>query len=456
MSKVFILLIIALACPLTGTAQGGSGGAVYKLLFSPSISSQAGEPTTIVEAAPGFFDFMALGNSNVNGSSIWSITRHGTMNEVFPPSQSQPFQLLSFVQGSNAALFGDALPQAPYSYYLSMSPQGKDVHQFMVPKYGDSTYLVQAADGFYDIMGYPYTTKQGTEVTWIFSHVTYGGVLKSLFNMKGTGRMPLLGSNIVYGPDGNIYGLQTVNQPATDPSWVFRLTPEGQYSTIATIQPPFYANGANPIVFGADGNIYGTIDSGGANGKGALWRATLAGSMEIIASFPATGMVQPESLMAAGDGNLYGTTQSNYVFRYDLGTQQLEPVHHFPEAAGYPQCPCQLIHGSDGAFYGITGVGGNYPGIGAVFSLDIGIGRPKPVVQQVLPLSGAVGTQVTLWGGWLLGPTSVTFNGVPATSVTATSFQSVLVDVPAGATTGTITITTPGGTFTTPQDFVVN
>jgi hypothetical protein len=91
-----------------------------------------------------------------------------------------------------------------------------------------------------------------------------------------------------------------------------------------------------------------------------------------------------------------------------------------------------------------------------VFSLDIGIGKPKPVVQQVLPLSGAVGTQVTLFGGWLLGPTSVTFNGVPATSVTATSSQSVLVDVPEGATTGPITITTPGGTFTTSQDFVVN
>ena len=211
------------------------------------------------------------------------------------------------------------------------------------------------------------------------------------------------GTNLVYGTDGNIYGFASAGDPTKYPTWLFRLTPAGQYSQIATTQPPFEATGDNAVVQGPDGNFYCVTGSGGANNKGALWRATLSGSFEIVASFPATGMIDPESLMAAGDGNLYGTTQSNYVFRYNLSTQQLETIYHFTHAAGQPQCLCQLIHGSDGLLYGVTSVGGNYPGAGAIFSLDIGIGKPKPVVQQVLPSAGSVGTKVLLFGGWLLG-----------------------------------------------------
>jgi hypothetical protein len=109
----------------------------------------------------------------------------------------------------------------------------------------------------------------------------------------------------------------------------------------------------------------------------------------------------------------------------------------------------------DGKHYGVTPVGGNYPGIGAVFSLEIGLPKPEPVVSGLYPASGPVGNKVTLWGNYLLGATSVTFNGVWASSVAVTSVRSVVATVPAGATTGPVSVTTANGTFTTSQNFTV-
>jgi hypothetical protein len=49
----------------------------------------------------------------------------------------------------------------------------------------------------------------------------------------------------------------------------------------------------------------------------------------------------------------------------------------------------------------------------------------------------------------------VQFNGTPATAVANSGSNYVWAIVPAGATTGPITITTPGGTVTTTASFTV-
>jgi hypothetical protein len=60
-----------------------------------------------------------------------------------------------------------------------------------------------------------------------------------------------------------------------------------------------------------------------------------------------------------------------------------------------------------------------------------------------------------LWGRNLLGATGVSFNGAPASSFTVASTQGIWADVPAGASTGPITVTTPNGSYTTSQVFTV-
>ena len=68
-----------------------------------------------------------------------------------------------------------------------------------------------------------------------------------------------------------------------------------------------------------------------------------------------------------------------------------------------------------------------------------------PTITSFTPVSGPVGTKVTITGTNLTGATAISFNGIVATTVTLTSATSVSATVPAGATTGTISITTPGG-----------
>jgi hypothetical protein len=159
--------------------------------------------------------------------------------------------------------------------------------------------------------------------------------------------------------------------------------------------------------------------------------------------------------MQAADGKIYGTTNLNQIFRYDPATRALTDVYQLASDGSQGKCGCVLVEGTDGKLYGLAPYGGNYPGIGAVFSLNIGLPKPQPVVSDFYPASGPVGQKVTLWGNYLLGATSVTFNGAPSHSLSTNLTQSIKVTVPSGATSGPVMIATANGSFTTSASFIV-
>jgi type IV pilus biogenesis protein CpaD/CtpE len=100
------------------------------------------------------------------------------------------------------------------------------------------------------------------------------------------------------------------------------------------------------------------------------------------------------------------------------------------------------VQATNGNFYGTASQGGAYYNNGTLFSLSVGLG---PFVET-LPASGAVGATVIILGNNLTGSTAVSFNGT-ASAFTVASSTEITTTVPAGATTGTLKVTTPSGTL---------
>jgi Zn-dependent metalloprotease len=84
----------------------------------------------------------------------------------------------------------------------------------------------------------------------------------------------------------------------------------------------------------------------------------------------------------------------------------------------------------------------------------VGLGEAAPTLTSFAQRSGPVGSQVTLTGTNFLTAYSVAFNG-QAASFVVNSATSITAVVPAGATDGPLTVTTPSGTATSADNFTV-
>jgi len=208
------------------------------------------------------------------------------------------------------------------------------------------------------------------------------------------------------------------------------------------------------LVRGTNGSFYGTTSEGGHNDNGTVFRITTAGELTTIYTFCPQdqcpdGANPRAALIQATDGSLYGTTwgggSKNHgtAFRIDL-SGALRTLYRFcslPNCVDGSQIVAGLVQDTDGNLYGTASNGGKYGG-GTVFSLSVGLG---PFVET-RPTLGMAGKHVEILGTDLTGTTSLTFNGTPATfSVVSPSL--IKTTVPAGATSGTVQVVTPGGTL---------
>ncbi|MEO8267543.1 MAG: IPT/TIG domain-containing protein [Ilumatobacteraceae bacterium] len=78
-----------------------------------------------------------------------------------------------------------------------------------------------------------------------------------------------------------------------------------------------------------------------------------------------------------------------------------------------------------------------------------------PTVTGFTPVSASVGASVTISGSGFLGTSAVSFNGTPAT-FTVLNDTTIQATVPTGATTGTVSVTTPNGTSSGGPAFTVD
>jgi len=103
--------------------------------------------------------------------------------------------------------------------------------------------------------------------------------------------------------------------------------------------------------------------------------------------------------------------------------------------------------------------GGNYPyegDTGKTGTVIVDIAPPQ--VGDFTPFGGIGGTEVTISGLYLNTEPSavVKFNGISSTGFTVVSSTEIRAEVPSGATTGKISVETPGGAGISSSDFYVN
>ena len=307
---------------------------------------------------------------------------------------------------------------------------------------------IQAADGnFYgttaqDSTVYKYSLSEGYSVIYQFDQTHGQEVIASL----------------IQGTDGRLYGVAD-GGGASDCGTIFKLTTSG--TPLWYYSFPCGAGGAAPIaplVQSTDGSFYGTTQEQSGNGRnyGTLFKLSENGRVSTLYRFQGgDDGVEPLGLMQATDGNLYGVTQvggsSGLGVFFTITTSGAYTIlqSFTRETGAYPSAA--PLQDTNGMLYGTTQSDGTH-NAGTAYSIDLGLG---PFIALVGYISQPSRT-VQILGQSLTGTTSVTFNGVPATSFDIVSETYMTAVIPAGATTGPVVVTTPTATLTSNKNLVIS
>jgi uncharacterized repeat protein (TIGR03803 family) len=417
-------------------------------------------------------------------------------------SAAQP-QFVTPSQGRDGKLYGTTFGAAgSYGSVFQLATAGA----LAFPHVFDSTNGSQPSGG----------VTLGTDGN-LYGVATHGGAANDgvLYRLSATGAYTVLhefggGSDgadpvnaPVQGSDGGLYGI-TTGSP-TPSATLYKYTASGSFETIYTFNESSFEYPTS-LIEAENGNLYGTTNNGGVNFCGTIFEITKSGSLVWSYTFPCgAGGAAPMQILQASDGNFYGPTYQgggflNFGTIFKL-TQEgaVSIIYTFPSELQYAAGPVGLVQATDGNLYGVTAAGGgrffdgtlfkltlsgaftplfdfngengNGPlapptqktdgtiygtteaggkfNSGEVYGLNVGLG---PFVTFVQP-TGKAGTSAQILGQGLTGTTSVTFNGIPATSFKVASDTFLTAVVPSGATTGKVVVTTPGGALTSNVNF---
>jgi uncharacterized repeat protein (TIGR03803 family) len=348
--------------------------------------------------------------------------------------------------------------------------------------------LVQGSDGNL----YGETVSGGSAGDGVIYKISPGGDFAVLHNFTGApdgaqGDFPLIQAS-----DGNFYGVTLAG--GSFYGIVFKLTPGGNYTVIHTFSDG-PGDGAAPsagLMQATDGNIYGVTSGGGTSGDGTIFSITTGGAYSVIYNFsPATGYNPSSPLRQSTSGKLYGETYiggnlsicggfgCGTFYSFDLGLSPFVRLMTTSDAElskveilgqGFSKTTSEVKFGgvlaTTIAVTGTTFITATVPAGAQTGPVTVTTGTTTltstqtfsvlPALTSFTPASGPVGTAVTIVGSALLHTKGVTFDGVAATKFTVNSDTQVTADVPTGAKTGKIAITTTTGSAVSKASFKVN
>ncbi len=168
----------------------------------------------------------------------------------------------------------------------------------------------------------------------------FNGVVSTPNSIKGSGPR----GGLVFGNDGQLYGTTELggsNANATNGNGViYKITTDGSSFT-SLLDFGGASDGSRPtagLLRASDGNFYGTASNGGVDALGAIFQLTPGGVLSTYAFRTATqkdtGAKPTDSLIDGGDGFLYGTTSEGGLS--NCGTI-------FKMQLGAPSTPIRII-----------------------------------------------------------------------------------------------------------------
>ena len=250
---------------------------------------------------------------------------------------------------------------------------------------------------------------------------------------------------------GNVYIADTGNHR------IRKVDTSGIITTIAGTGEPGYAGDgglsveaqlASPFALTVDssGNLY-FVDLGNYRIRVLTQASPLSPPTELTATLVSyngvdlawqdnsegeTGFRVERRVDGSDDWNEMGRTEANTTLFSDAGLEPTTTYHYRVQAF-------DIIQSS--AFSNQV----------RVRTLDV----QPPILTRFNPTRGPVGTQVTLTGTHLFEASAVGFNGVDASRFEVISGTTIEAAVPPEATTGPISVITPGGTVVSADPFTV-
>ncbi|MGH9498384.1 MAG: choice-of-anchor tandem repeat GloVer-containing protein [Terriglobales bacterium] len=419
--------------------------------------------------------------SEGEGGTIFRLGTDGTLSIVYtfcslPNCADGTLPYSGLIVGTDGNLYGVASGSGAYHagtvFRLTLAGSLTTLYNFCPQGYpcidgsGPLGALVEGTDGSF----YGTTGSGGAYAHGSVFRITSAGALTTLHSFCAQGNPCPDGFSpeaaLTEGNDGKFYGSTFGGGGNADAGTLFKITRSGVFTTLWNFSQDFAGSGpAASLVQLGDGKFYGTT-TGRPNNFGTIFSVTKDGRLVVLYTFCPQGGCPfgggPSAPLALGtDGKLYGTTVGGGSMT--CGSAGCGTI--FQAAKGkfktlYDFCPQNgcldgmhpiggLTQGTNGVFYGTTPSGGIYGG-GTAFSLDMGLG---PFVTFARG-AGRVGQTGPILGQGFTGTTSVLLNGTPA-SFTVVSDTLIKAMVPAGATTGYVTVTTPSGTLTSNVPFHV-
>ncbi len=220
-------------------------------------------------------------------------------------------------------------------------------------------------------------------------------------------------------------------------------------------------NPLGPVVMDASGNLFGATNSGGAHSGGTLFEiASGTSGITVLASFEfgggsTTGWDVEGGLALDADGDLFGSANAGgangkgTVFELAAGSGVITPLAQMPGVFNHPQ---GLILDAIGDLFGEATAGGNIPGqnSGYVFEVAKGSNAVDVLASFDLPAgSGSGGALLMDTAGDLFGTTS---------GDTVSSFPGIVFELPHGASAFTTVAQFggPGGGFSGNGDLIMD